>query len=200
MELDPKKIQEKEDYYLYYMSQSDIKKLKEKLYKEYDGKCPVLKKEIPFDKMVLDHKHKLKSEEPDKEKGACRIHLEFRVNAMSGKIENIFKRYGFHKEDLSLPDMLRNIADYLDKGSYRDTYQGKPLYYIHPNEVPRRKKVSKRDLKKIHKWYFVIKPRAKKLPNFTYENEEFLRLLEEASFLDTKYKNVKRYERLNKNK
>lgn len=42
---------------------SDIKPLKEKWYSEQNGICPVLKKEYPLEKLVVDHLHKLKSEE-----------------------------------------------------------------------------------------------------------------------------------------
>jgi hypothetical protein len=37
------------------MKQADIKILKEKIWKQNNCKCPVLNKEIPLDKMVLDH-------------------------------------------------------------------------------------------------------------------------------------------------
>jgi len=193
MKLKQEKILNQDNYSLYYMSQNEIKNLKEKIWLKNNKRCPILQKEIPLDKMVLDHKHKLRSETPDKELGACRESLEFRANAMAGKIENIYKRYGFHKEDLSLPEMLRNIADYLENGSYKDTYDNKDLYYIHPNEVPKRKKVSKRDMNLLIKWWSVLKPRAKKAPKFTYENEEFLRLLDLAKDLQNKYKTPQRY-------
>lgn len=42
---------------------SDIKPLKEKWYSEQNGICPILKKEYPLEKFVVDHLHKLKSEE-----------------------------------------------------------------------------------------------------------------------------------------
>ena len=182
------KILKKENYYLYYMSQKDIKDLKEIIWEKNNKKCPVLNKEIPLDKMVLDHRHKLKSEEPDKELGACREALEFRVNAMAGKIENMFKRYGFHKEDVSLPDLLRSIAGYLERGSYKEPFEDSEIYFIHPNEVPKRKKISKRDLNLINKYYFYFYPRKRKIPKFIYETEESQRLLNEIKNWDKEKK------------
>jgi len=181
---------------LIYMKQSEIKPLKEKIWLKNNKQCPILKKEVPLDKMVLDHKHKLKSEEPGPDKGTVREALEFRANAMAGKIENVYKRYGFHKEDISLPEMLRNIADYLEKGDYIEETENTKIYYIHPNEVPKRKKVSKRDLNLLIKWWKILKPRSTKPPKFTFENEEFFRLLNSAKDLQEKYKNPQRYLKL----
>jgi hypothetical protein len=45
------------------MKQKDIKILKEKIWLENDKKCPVLGKEIPLEKMTLDHAHK-RNDEP----------------------------------------------------------------------------------------------------------------------------------------
>ncbi len=42
---------------------SDIKPLKERWYEEQNGICLILKKEYPLEKFVVDHLHKLKSEE-----------------------------------------------------------------------------------------------------------------------------------------
>ena len=193
MEFNPEKIYKKENYYLYYMSQSDLKKLREYFAKNNKIFCPILKKEIDIEKSVVDHQHKLKSEEPDKNKGQVRAILEFRANAIAGKIENMYKRYGFHKEDISLPDLLRNIADYLESDPIKFQKDNQDVYLIHPNEVPKRKKISKRDFNLIKKWWSVLKPRSKKEPKFTYETEEFLRLLEKAKELNTKYSTVKKY-------
>ena len=212
MNLKQEKLIDKGDHYFYYMSQNEIKDLKEYIWMENKKHCPILKKEIPLDKMVLDHKHKLKSQEPNKIDGACRNSLEFRANAAAGKIENIFRRYGFHNEDLSLPDMLRNIADYLENSSYKidsskiDNFaklEQKEIYFIHPNEVPKRKKVSKRDLNLLKKWWPILKPRSKKEPKFIYETEEFQRLFDQAKELNKTYGTIKKYIKVkneNKNK
>jgi len=143
------------------MKQKDIKVLKEKIWLENDKKCPILDIEIPLDKMVLDHIHKLKDEPYSENKGTIRTALEFRVNAFFGKMENAFKRYGLEKE-YDLATMLRNAADYFDEGAYQceDGY-----YYIHPNEVPKEPKLSKRNYNKLKKEYGLSGKKAK-FPEF----------------------------------
>lgn len=133
------------------MKQKDIKSLKEKLWLKNGKKCPLLGIEVDLDKMALDHIHKLKSEDPDEQKGTVRNAIEFRANAMEGKIVNNWKRYfgaDESKHPISLPDFLRNLADYLEKGAYSDE-EGN--YYVHPTEVPKDPKVSKRNYNKLKK-------------------------------------------------
>lgn len=143
------------------MKQKDIKVLKEKIWLENDKKCPILDVEVPLDKMVLDHNHKLKNEPYSENKGTIRTALEFRVNAFFGKMENAFKRYGLEK-DYDLATILRNAAEYFDKGAYKceDGY-----YYVHPNEVPKEPKISKRNYNKLAKEY-KLSGRKKKFPEF----------------------------------
>lgn len=140
------------------LKQKDIKPLKEKIWLENNKKCPVLNKEVPLEKMVLDHIHKRKDEEASEQKGTCRTALEFRVNSMFGKIENSFKRYGLDKE-IDLPTLLRNGANYLEKGAYCDNN----TYFIHPNEAPKEKKLGKRSFNKIKKLYSKEYPNRKEL-------------------------------------
>lgn len=143
------------------MKQSDIIVLKEKIWSDNNFKCPVLNKEVPLNKMVLDHAHKLKSELVDIDKGTIRNSLEFRVNAICGKIENNFKRYGLDRE-IDLVQFLRNAADYFEKGSYKDEDGN---YYVHPNEVskPKKLKFSKNCYNKLIKKMFQAN---KKLPDY----------------------------------
>jgi len=203
MELKEEKIIQKENYLLYFMSQPEIKTLKEKIWLKNNKKCPILNKEYPLDDMVLDHKHKLKSQDPDKDLGAVREALHRSSNALAGKIENNFKRYfgsDESKHPCTLPEFLRNMADYLEKGSYSEKLdnQDKEIYFTHPTEVPKRKKVSKRDMNLIKKWYFIIKSRAKKLPKFTYITEEYLDLLNKAKSLNDEFGTLKKYNRYQK--
>ena len=130
------------------LKSKDLKSLKEKWYIAQGQICPILKKEVPLDNMVVDHLHKLKSEKADiTGKGCCRGILEFRVNAMEGKISNNFKRLGLNKE-IDLPSFLRNLADYLECNHIEDD-----VLYIHPTEaskIPRLKKSSYNKLKKLY--------------------------------------------------
>ena len=164
------------------MKTKDIKVLKEKIWKQNGKICPILGKEVPLDKMVLDHKHKLKSEAPDEVRGAIREALEFRSNALAGKIENGFKRFGLDKiPDYDLPTFLRNMANYLENGSYCEIIEGftktEEVYYTHPREVTKREKVLISRWKRIAKYYLDVHPRKKKIPKKpTYVNEAFLEL------------------------
>jgi len=162
------------------MKQKDIKPLKEKLWIRNDRKCPVLDKEVPLDKMVLDHAHKRNDEEYSEFKGVCREALEFRVNSVLGKLENSLKRTGLSsEEDFNISTFLRNAADYFEAGAYVDNEQN---MYIHPNEVKRLPDVSKRNYNKLKKVYdkkakFPEYPKSKKLTKklkelFEYYNIE----------------------------
>lgn len=130
------------------LKQNDLKLLKEKWHIEQNFICPILKKEIPLEKLVIDHLHKLKSEEPGVDgKGCARGAIEFRSNALEGKITNNFKRLGLDKE-IDLPSFLRNLADYLENNHLNDD-----VLYIHPTEVSRDPKVSKKNYNKLKKLY-----------------------------------------------
>lgn len=145
------------------MKSSDIKKLKEILHTENNGICPLLNVEVSVEKMVIDHIHKLKSEQPSEQKGTVRNAIEFRANAMEGKITNNWKRYfgaDDSKHPISLPNFLRNLADYLENGAYIDK-EGD--YFIHPSEVVKEPKVGKREFNTLNKLYQTKYPNKKPL-------------------------------------
>lgn len=133
------------------MKQKDIRVLKEKLWLENNKECPILKKPIPLEKCALDHIHKRNDEEYSETKGTIRTHMDFRANAVLGKLENSLKRTGLiYMEDFSIGDFLRNAADYFEAGAYQDDDGN---YYVHPNEVPKIPKISKRNYNKLKKLY-----------------------------------------------
>jgi len=145
------------------LKQKDIIPLKEKLFKDNNGICPLLGIEVPLDKMALDHIHKLKGEEASEQKGTCRNLIEFRANAMEGKITNSWKRYFGANEELhpiSLSNYLRNLADYLEAGALNDN----GTFYIHPKEAPEIPKLSKRNYNKLKK--LCAGRKGKKFPEF----------------------------------
>lgn len=84
---------------------TDIKKVREILVKEQNGLDPVTK--LPLQTPCLDHRHNLES--------LVRGVLSRQVNVYIGKLENNYKMYIKYWCDIPLPDILRNIADYLDK-------------------------------------------------------------------------------------
>ena len=178
---------------LRYMKPHEISILKEKIWLENNKCCPVLGKEIPLDKMVLDHKHKNKNIEPNIINGAIRTALEFRTNALFGKIENAFKRLGLDK-DHDLVTILRNGAEYLEAGSYFDGE-----YYIHPNEVPKRQKVKISDYNKIKKYYLEMFPKKRTIiKKPTYITEEFEQLLKQTEEYIINLNNIKAQKKLDK--
>jgi len=135
------------------MKRSDIKLLRDKLWEQNNGVCPLLNIDIPKDKTVLDHIHKLNNEEVSEQKGTIRNAIDFRANAIEGKITNAYKRYfgtDESKHPTKLSTFLRNLADYLEKGAYMDEHGN---YYIHPNELPKPKQVSKRNYNRLKKLY-----------------------------------------------
>lgn len=163
------------------MKSADIKKLKEQIYNENAGICPLLNIPISLDKSVLDHIHKLKSEKPSENKGTIRNAIEFRANAMEGKITNNWKRYfgaDDSKHPISLPDFLRNLANYLEKGAYTDK-EGN--YFIHPSEVEKEPKLGKREFNTINKMYQTKYPKKKPLeyPKSSKWTKQLLDLKEE---------------------
>jgi len=142
------------------LKQKDIKELKQKLHKEQHNICPLLNKKVPLNEMTLDHKHKLKANPagPNGD-GLCRGAIEFRANAIEGKISNNWKRYfgaDESKHPISLPDFLRNLADYLENPPCEQIY-------IHPSEKPKPKKLGKRVFNKIAKLYKEEYPKRKPL-------------------------------------
>lgn len=146
------------------MKASEVKPLKEKLWNKNNKKCPLLGIEVPLDKMALDHIHKLKSEDYAEQKGTIRDAIEFRANAMEGKITNNWKRYfgaDETKHPISLSDYLRNLADYLERGAYEE----EGIYYVHPSEVPKEPIVKKSQYNKLKKEY-TLQGRVKKFPEY----------------------------------
>lgn len=145
------------------MKQNDIRVLKEKLWLANGKKCPVLGKEVPLEKMALDHAHKRNDEGYAEDKGVIREALDFRVNAVLGKLENSLKRTGLsYDEEFDIGTFLRNAADYFDKGAYRDE-EGN--LYVHPKEVTKEPKVSKRNYNRLAKAYKDAE-RKKKFPDY----------------------------------
>ena len=161
------------------MKDKDLKILREKLYNQNKGICPLLQIEVPFEKTTLDHIHKLVAEEPSEQKGTIRNTIEFRANAMEGKITNNWKRnFGSDesKHPIPLPDFLRNLADYLEQGAYSDENGN---FYIHSTEAPKPDYVKKTSYNKLAK---VCKTQ---IPPFNAKNKQ--KLTKELERLFVKY-------------
>ena len=127
---------------------NELKDVRERLHTEQNGVCPILKIEMSLSDAVVDHKHVKKGETiGDNGVGLIRGCIHKNANTVEGKILSSYRRYGIEKTGVSLPEFLRNLADYLEQ---------EPLPYIHPVEITkinkriRLKKSSYNELKKIH--------------------------------------------------
>lgn len=74
------------------------------LLKEQGGIDPITGTKITLP--VLDHYHHGEQH--------CRGVLQNETNAWEGKVYNSYRRYIVHQTDKSLPELLRNLADYLE--------------------------------------------------------------------------------------
>ena len=116
------------------MQYKDIKVLREQLYHEQKGICPVLKKKILLEDSVLDHQHSLKGEKLEHHgAGLVRGCISALVNSFEGQILSKYRRSGLSKI-IPLPDLLINLGLFLKQ---------KNLNYIHPSEKARPKKLQK---------------------------------------------------------
>jgi hypothetical protein len=126
------------------MKHKDIKEMRENLHKLQDHTCPVCKNKTPMEDTTLDHQHKLFKDQPLLENGAGMVRgvLCFQCNALEGKIFGAMRRLGMHKKGIDAGDILRNLADYLDRDN---------LPFIHPNEAPKEPKIKKTCYNKLKK-------------------------------------------------
>ena len=106
-------------YKITHLKSKDIKELRLKILKENNNICPILK--IPLDEKnaVLDHIHKAKqTDDITPTSGVIRDTIHNGANCFLGKIENAYKRYIPKDVNLTLPELLRLVADYVEKGAY----------------------------------------------------------------------------------
>ena len=149
------------------LKQKDILPLKIKLHKQNNGICPLLGVAVDISNMTLDQIHKLNSEDYAPDKGTIRNAIEFRANALEGKITNNWKRYYGADESrhpVDLPTYLRNLAGYLEAGALNDD----GVYHIHPSEVKKLPRLTKQCYNRLKKAYdarakFPEYPKSKKL-------------------------------------
>lgn len=135
-----------------HLKQSQIKEFREKLYNLNNQTCPILKQPLSKERAVLDHIHKQRQTDDITEmSGVIRNTIDKDVNLFLGKIENGYKRY--IRSDIQLATLLRNIADYIENGAYKEDN----TVFSHPSEngnsdLIKMKKIpfSKRDFNKLN--------------------------------------------------
>ena len=140
------------------LTAKSARELKLFLYQKQNKICPVLKRKLKLSEIVLDHKHKLKKQKPGPiGRGLVRGVIHFKVNSFEGSILKKYKRYGL-SDEIELSDLLRNLADYLDNPPCEQKY-------IHPSERIR-KILKKSQYNKIVKYYKIMFPKSKKIPEY----------------------------------
>ncbi len=92
---------------------TDIKKARDDIKNQQLGKCAVTG--LPLDRAVLDHNHDSYQ--------LCRGVLESTINVFVGVIERGYLRYIKHWCKIPLPDLLRLVADYLDRTKDEHKYR-----------------------------------------------------------------------------
>ena len=128
------------------LRQKDISSIRDKiLIEDQDGVCYICKR-VPK-RPTLDHHHQKRI----KGTGLVRGVLDSNMNVFLAKIENNASRYAIKAEDL--PEILRNVADYLEKDQYP---------YIHPSEAPKAPKLKKSSYNRLKKIYDL----KRKFPEF----------------------------------
>lgn len=152
------------------LKQSELKSLRIKLFNNQNGICPILKTKMDFTESVIDHKHKTKNEKiGDNGKGLVRGCIHRCANTVEGKISNSYRRYGIEKMGISLPEFLRNMADYIENKPYIED----DCYLIHPNEAPKRKILTKTSYNKLKKEY----NEKAKFPKYKTRNNKPIQIL-----------------------
>jgi hypothetical protein len=110
----------------YKLKVSEVSTIRERLAEEQGGLCAIC--QLPLSKPVLDHDHVT---------GAVRATLHNGCNALLGKVENNYKRYGV----VNLAAFLAGTAAYLQK------HQTNRTGYLHPTFKTEEQKRERRNTK-----------------------------------------------------
>lgn len=95
----------------------DITRVREQLYNAQEGIDPILKEKIELSGSVLDHSHVTQN---------CRATLHRQSNAFEGLVFNAYRRCLQWVTDKPLPEILRNLAEYLE-----GDYSNNPIHTGH---------------------------------------------------------------------
>jgi len=133
---------------MHQLKHSELKEIREFFHEQQRGICPIINQEIPIEDMVVDHKHRKKSTPVGENRcGMVRGVIQRSANVIEGKLSSAYVRYGLHKFDITLPDFLRNLADYLENPPLSEEL------LIHPSEAPPPKKLMKRSYNSLYTLY-----------------------------------------------
>lgn len=143
-----------------YLTQKQMDALRKQQYVIQDCCCAVLGLSIPFRECVFDHRHRKKGEPLGGVEGLGLLRgvISKKVNTFEGKVKRWYIRAGL-KDQIPLPELLRRLADYIETPPIEQIY-------VHPNEKPKPKKLSKLDYNRVCKFWFLMNPRKRTLPKY----------------------------------
>ena len=152
---------------LKFINHRELRELREEQYKKQGEKCAISGLPYSLKECVFDHKHKLKNDPLGGPEGLGLLRgvISNKINAFEGKIYKAWKRLGLG-DDVDLACLLRQIADYIEN----PPMNGQKI--VHPDERPKRKKLSKPDFKRVQKYWFVMNPRRRILPEYPLDGIE----------------------------
>jgi hypothetical protein len=142
------------------LKRKELKEYRENKLKENDYRCLICNRKIDLNEAVVDHIHgSHKSIYPETNK-LVRGVICSDCNILLGKIENQFLRSSKkYKENNKLPDILRKMADYIEKYQNLDNFDE---ILIHPTEY--KEKIIKRS--SFNKFKKIIKEKFNKELNY----------------------------------
>jgi Recombination endonuclease VII len=160
----------------------DVKEARLKLLEKQGGKDPITNETIPDKQSVLDHDHKTQY---------VRAVLHRQINVFVGKIENAFTRYISWWYNGTLPQLLRGVADYLDKEQPRE--------YVHPKFINKLNsefsKLRERDKNQILVMLGVDSEEVDNLKNGVQRKAKFVEQIKTGKFnYETVYNMIKTFQ------
>ena len=157
------KLRRLENFEFVPVHKGELSSFKERHHKAQHGVCPIIRRRFPLEEMVVDHKHKIKKTEAVSHTngGLIRGVIHRNANQIEGIIKRGFKRFGLDKMGISIPEFLRNLADYLETPPI-------PQKFIHPSELPRTslKRLSKTDFNRVLKYWSLMHKKPRKPPEY----------------------------------
>lgn len=138
----------------------DIKTIKQMLLEKQGYRCAICGKELTLENSVLDHQHKQRKSDKNgvNGDGLVRGVLCQEDNLSEGKIWNSTSRFQGARTPQDRINWLRKLIEYYSKDPYP---------YIHPTEVKKEKKISKRQFNRLQKAYkeaFLEEQKTRKNP------------------------------------
>ena len=112
------------------LSRKEIPEMKQVMFEEQGGKCPICEQDLEWQKPVLDHDH---------ESGHVRAVLCNACNRIEGAVKQRWLRYGLEKRGASMATFFGNLYNYLNKD-----YTSNVLHPAHAEgQVKRFKNINK---------------------------------------------------------